>query len=55
MRKFAKTYIDVPVVAYKTWAIWYSEEVAEDEDIDDRGVRELEKMFPYSDEHDHVR
>lgn len=55
MRKIAKARIDVPVLAYKTWEIWFCEELNEDEDIDVRGLQELEKMYPYSDEHEHVK
>jgi len=54
----SKTYIDVPVVGYKTWLVTtgYKDEngnFVEDEDTD--LIKELSKQYPYSNENQHVK
>lgn len=60
--KVSKTLVDVPVIGYKTFEIWFMEEGNNDNkeeweyDLDnERSVKEFNKMFPYDREHEHIR
>lgn len=54
----AKTYIDVPVIAYQTWLITTGYKTKDGEFIEGEEnslIKELRKQYPYSQENSHVQ
>lgn len=54
----AKTYIDIPTIAYQTWLITTGYKTKGGDFIEDEEnglIKELRKQYPYSRENEHVQ